>query len=266
MEYEGGIDFRGVASHFGGFGLSQLVLFVLAPALDRPAAGREPPRRRELERRFGRKLPQRLHQTLAEGRRSDDQRAVVILQRACDDFSGTRGAPVRQDDHRQVRPRLRLRVAICAGRIGRPAAGLYHLLARVEKQVADRHPLIEQSARIAAQVQHERLHPLLGERAHGIRQLLRRGLTDGCEQDVADLVVQHHRDLDRTDVDRRARQLEGDRLVHADPAHLQLHRAPRLAAQLLHGLIVLPTLGRPPVQRDDLVTRLDAGAFRRRLG
>src|SRR2546426_661642 len=42
-----------------------------------------------------------------------------------------------------------------------------------------------------------------------------------------------------------------------DPAHLELHRAARLAAQLLHGLIVLPAFGRATVQGDDLIARLD---------
>src|SRR2546430_10330106 len=40
-----------------------------------------------------------------------------------------------------------------------------------------------------------------------------------------------------------ARELEGERPVDPDPADPELHRTARLAAQLLHGLIVLPPLG-----------------------
>src|SRR2546426_2431051 len=51
-----------------------------------------------------------------------------------------------------------------------------------------------------------------------------------------------------------------------DPAHLELHRAARLAAQLLHGLIVLPAFGRATVQGDDLIARLDPRPLRGRVG
>src|SRR3989475_8589469 len=45
-----------------------------------------------------------------------------------------------------------------------------------------------------------------------------------------------------------------------------LHRAARLAAQLLHGLIVLPAFGRATVQGDDLIARLDPRPLRGRVG
>jgi len=66
-------------------------------------------------------------------------------------------------------------------------------------------------------------------------------------------------------VDRGAGHLEDERLIHADPAHLQLGRRARLAAQLFHRLVVLPALGRAAVERDDLVARLNTGPLGRRL-
>src|SRR2546426_910609 len=203
VEHQRGVDLRAVVPQLRGLGLGKLVLFVLALALDGPAARREPARRRELQGGFGRELPQRLYQPLPEGRRSNDHGAVVILQRAGDDLGCARRAPVGEHHHRKVRPRLWLRVAVRFGRSGRTAPGLHDLLSRVEEQLAHGHA-----------------------------------------QDVTHPVVEHHRDLDRADVDRGAGELEGERPLDPDPAHLELHRAAGLAAQLLHGLIVLPAFGR----------------------
>src|SRR5205823_151498 len=75
-----------------------------------------------------------------------------------------------------------------------------------------------------------------------------------------------HRDRHRPKVDRRAAHLEGERLLHAGPPHPQLHGRARLAAQLLHRLVVLPALGRAAFERDDPVAGLDAGALGGRVG
>src|SRR6266498_2664547 len=53
VKHQGGIDLRAVVPQLGGFRLRELVLFVLALALDGAAARREPARRRELQRGFG---------------------------------------------------------------------------------------------------------------------------------------------------------------------------------------------------------------------
>src|SRR3989441_9937163 len=45
-----------------------------------------------------------------------------------------------------------------------------------------------------------------------------------------------------------------------------LFRSARLAAQLLHGLIVLPAFGRATVQGDDLIARLDPRPLGGRVG
>src|SRR5216117_2763742 len=266
VEHQRGIDLRAVVPQLRGLGLRELVLFVLALALDSPAAGREPARRRELQRRLRRELPQRLHQSLPEGRRSDDHGAVVILQRAGDDLGCARRAPVGEHHHREVRPRLWLRVAVRFGRGGRTVPRLHDLLSRVEEQLAHGDALVEQASGVAPQIEHQRLHPLLDQAAHGVRELLGGRLAHRREQDVTDPVVEHHRDLDRADVDRGAGELEGEQPLDPDPAHLELHRAAGLAAQLLHGLIVLPAFGRATVQGDDLIARLNPRPLRGRVG
>src|SRR5436189_205210 len=58
----------------------------------------------------------------------------------------------------------------------------------------------------------------------------------------------------------------GARPLVPDPAHLELYRAAGLAAQLLHGLIVLPAFGRATVQGDDLIARLNPRPLRGRVG
>src|SRR6266513_741501 len=193
------------------------------------------------------------------------QRAVVILERAGDDLRRARGPAVHQDDDGEAGPWLGLGVPIRAGGVGVTAALRHDLLAGIQEQLAHGDSLIQQAARIAAQVEEERLHALLEQTVDGLAELRRRLLAHGREQDVADLVVEHGRDLHRADVDHGAGELERERLLDAYAVHPELHRRSRLAPQLLHGLILLPALGRVTVQRHDLIARLDAGALRRRV-
>ena len=104
-------------------GLRQLLLFALGRALDGAAARREPARGGELERHAFAQREERLHQPLAEGRRADHHRAVVVLERAGDDLRGAGGAFVHQHDDRQLGPGLARVVEELLGRAPRPAAG-----------------------------------------------------------------------------------------------------------------------------------------------
>jgi hypothetical protein len=47
-------------------------------------------------------IDHRLHRSLAERLRPENDRAVVILQRARDDLGGRRGRAVDEDDHREA--------------------------------------------------------------------------------------------------------------------------------------------------------------------
>ena len=67
-------------------------------------------------------------------------------------------------------------------------------------------------------------------------------------------------------MNRGARHLELDRLFDAGSADRQLRRGRRGPAQFFDCLILFPTFGRPAVQHDDAVARLNAGALGRRIG
>src|SRR5206468_10685428 len=58
------------------------------------------------------------------------------------------------------------------GRGGRTAPRLHDLLSGVEEQLAHGDALVEQASGVAPQIEHQRLHPLLDQAAHGVRELL----------------------------------------------------------------------------------------------
>ena len=142
-------------------------------AIDAPARGRIPERIRELERGATVQRNDDLRAALAIARASDDDRAIVILQRTGYDLGGTRRVGVLEDDNRQLGPPLRR--VIDVQRVGRRQAspGRCNLLAHVEKQVGDRDALREQATRIAPEVQHERARTSLHERVHHARDVER---------------------------------------------------------------------------------------------
>src|SRR5260370_40230667 len=70
----------------------------------------------------------------------------------------------------------------------------------------------------------------------------------------------------KKEMDRRARELEGEWLRDPAAPHLEFDGRPRLPTQLLHRIVLLPPLGRAAIDRDDLVTGLDAGAHRLGVG
>src|SRR5439155_75605 len=77
-----------------------------AGRLDRPAARREVARGREPQRRAVVERQDGLHRALAEGRGTQDEGALVVLERARDDLRGAGAPTVHQHDHREVGPRI----------------------------------------------------------------------------------------------------------------------------------------------------------------
>ena len=71
-----------------------------ADALNRDVTRSEILSDRELERRLIGELVENLDRTLAEALLADDERAVVVLERACHDLARGRALRVHQDDHR----------------------------------------------------------------------------------------------------------------------------------------------------------------------
>jgi hypothetical protein len=136
----------------------------LALLVDAAPARRVPLGRGELERVAAVEREERLHEPLAEARRAHEQRAVVVLQRAGDDLARRRRAAVDHDHerdgraHRLLGGHVHLRLAL-------PPRWLSTSCPRLRKRllVADR--LLEDAARVAAQVED---HPF-GPRASSER-------------------------------------------------------------------------------------------------
>src|SRR4030095_6961907 len=145
----------------------------------------------------------RLHRALAERLGAQHDRTVLVLPCAGYVFRGRGGSAVDQDDDRlavhQVAgfgvPALRLLALAAAGRDD---------LALVHEIVADGNRLVEQPARIVAQVEHQALHLALGrflELGDGLLEAAVGLFAEARDADVADVAVLQlpaHR-LDRDD-------------------------------------------------------------------
>ena len=135
-------------------------------------------------------------------RRPDDHCAIVILQRAGDDLRRARAAAVHEHDERELRPRLGQPIDEVAIAVLRAAAHAHDLLSRIEKEIRDADALVEQTARIAAQIEHQRPHAARAQRIDGARgaPIAEFSLKIG-ERDVADAVPEHERMLHGVHVD-----------------------------------------------------------------
>src|SRR5439155_6145304 len=125
-----------------------------ALGLDRAAGRREIPRRGEPQRAVARaEWNDGLYRTLAEGARADDGAPLVVLQRACDDLRSRSRAAVDQHDERLAVDEIAGPGVEALGLLRVAAAGRDDL-APLQKRIRHRDRLIEQSARIIAQVEH----------------------------------------------------------------------------------------------------------------
>ena len=115
----------------------------------------------------------RLHQSLAKGGFAHNQRAIVVLQGARDDFR--RRSRVAVDHHNNGEGFAAVAVAggVHLVRIGAAALG-DDALSLGEQMVAHLHGLAQQPAGVAAQVQHQPLQ--VAEAVDGFNHFVRRGL------------------------------------------------------------------------------------------
>src|ERR1041385_3216312 len=123
-----------------------------AARLDRAAGGRVVARRRQAHRTMPRERDDRLHRTLAEGLRADQDGAVMILQRTGDDLAGRGGAAVDQHRDRQSARDI-ARPCVVALRFLGALAARRNDLALFKKGVGDGNRLIEQAAGVVAQIE-----------------------------------------------------------------------------------------------------------------
>ena len=185
----------------------------------------------------------------------------MVLQRAGDDLARAGGAPVDQHDHRvaglgilRVRA-LHLGVAAAAA-----LGGDDHTL--VEEAVGDLHRLLEQPAGIVAQVQHQAAELAASLVAQGIERPLEidvGAILEGLDLHVAVAPVVQLL-LDRDDADHVAHQREQPGLVPAVAPDLDQALGARWTHQRAHAFRLLPAARLEPIDLQQLVPGLDAGA------
>ena len=236
------------------------------PLLDAPPRGRVVARDGQLEPRPVLQLDHRLHASLAERLRPHHYRPAVVLQRARDDLARARGAAVDQHDHRvaglgvlRVRP-LHLDV-FGAAPFGRDDHAV------VEEAIGHLDGLLEQPARVVAQVQHDSGQRPARLRPQRIEPLLQ--IDVGAVLEVLDLhvpvsVVVELR-LDRHDADDVAHQRHGTRLAPGRARHLEQASGARRAHQRLDAIDLLPAARLRAVDLQQLVAGRKSRAGRRRL-
>ena len=133
-----------------------------AGSLDRGARRRVVERRGQAERGFRIQRNDRLDRPLAERCRAQNGGATVILQRAGNDFRCRGRAAIDQYDHRLAAGQIARAGVEPPGFLGIAAAGGDDLAA-IEECVGHADRLIEQTARIEPQVEHEALELVLAD-------------------------------------------------------------------------------------------------------
>src|SRR5581483_6470917 len=149
----------------------------LTRLLDRPAVRRVPATGRELERVPAIEREQALHKALSERRRPDNERAVMVLQRADDDLGGGRRAAVNKNGHGDGRRERMAHRPINLLRAG-PLANAGQLRALGQEAVRDEERLIDRAAAVAPHVQHDTLSPSGNEPLETRLHFLRGGLAE----------------------------------------------------------------------------------------
>src|SRR5207253_4393760 len=111
--------------------------------VDASARGGEPLRDRELEA-AALDPENRLRTSFSVGGRANHDAAIMILQRSGDDLRGARAHAVHEHGDDEIRPRLRLTVAVLTRDLWSSTPHADDLLPRIEKQLRDRDSLVQQ--------------------------------------------------------------------------------------------------------------------------
>ena len=215
-------------------------------------------------------LQEVLDRALAVAALAHEGRAAVVLQGPADDLAGGRAEAVDQDGHRQLL-RHQGRHARLVG-APPPDAGLggHHRLVRGQEQVRHVARLVQEPARVVAQVQHEGGGSRLEQLLQGDGDLLAGHAAEGGQLHEAHAAGEHGV-VDRRDRDDPALDRDGHVLgravdegrVHAAAPHVELHRRARLALEALDHLLALLTERGPVPNADDLVVAGEARLVRR---
>src|SRR5262245_52680206 len=228
-----------------------------ALAVDGAALGREVLGRGQAEARAVRERDDRLDRALTERLGAHQHGAVVILQRAGHDLRRGGAALVDQDDHGNRAQRLLGVRREAHVLVAHPAFGVDDQLAVLQELLRDLHRRGEKTARIVAEVQDQRLHPVLAELVQRAVHVVGRLLLELAEPQIRHAVTQVMRP-NGLHADLLAGDLEILRLRPAFPHHGDHDLGGRPAPHLLDGVGQLHVLGDEAVDLHDAVARLQA--------
>ena len=211
--------------------------------LNEPAARRVVVRRRQREAGAAADAIHRLHECFAERGLADEHPAIVILQCARHDFRCAGAVAVGNHDNRQVdelavfgRPIILVRVRDAAARVDDHLALRQELVGHLDR-------LVERTAGVAADVEHETTHPLGRQIPKRPLEIAVGVLAEILQLDVAGGRIEHEVGGDRGNVDFVARHFERNQLIVAAAPERDVDRRPLRTAQLLHRLFGGPALG-----------------------
>ena len=221
-------------------------------------------RRRQREPRALAQAINRLHERLAPGRLTDDETAIVILDRAGHDLRRAGAAAVGERDQRKVGVVAALDAAVVLIRILDAPARVDDQVPLLEKPVRHLDRLVERAAGILANVEHQALHALLGQVAKRRAKLPVGRLGKIAQLDVAGAVGHHERRVHAGNSDFVAHHFDVDQLVVARAPDRHLHRRAARPAQLQHRLLARPALRVLAVDLRDHIAAADALLVRRR--
>jgi len=184
----------------------------------------------------------RLDECLAERRFTNDERAIVILQRTRHNFRGAGAAAIRQRHHRNVQVIARFRGTVILVGIRHAPARVHDHRAARQEPVGDLDRLIQRAARIVPQIEDQPLHALTLQRAQRLPEFLIRVLAELGETDVASLRVDHERGRDRRNVNLVSDDRKIDQLIEAAALQRNANRRALRPAKLSHRIVAGPAL------------------------
>ena len=203
-----------------------------------------------------------LHRALAEGLAANDDGAVVVLQRARDDFRGRGRAAVDQHHDGHAGHQITL-LGIEIAFLAFFAAADGNHLAAVEEGIRDFHRRVQYAARVVAEVDDnaaQSITQVRADRGDFFAEVVAGVVGKGTDADVANILIQNA-GAHAGHLDDVAGDADDDRLRLAFARDGQFDVGTRLAAHLAHGFGQGHALDRGVVDFDDQVACLDAGTL-----
>jgi hypothetical protein len=234
-------------------------------ALDQAPAGGIKVRRGERQRGAIGEREDGLDQALAEGGFAQHPGAVVVLQRTRNDFRG-RSRPAVHQHHDGV---IAAAVAMIGGidlLRGGTATLRYHHLTLAQKVVGYIDGLVQQTARVFAQIHHQALDAVLAQVLEGVVHLPHGIVAEAQNLEISDSRFEPEGGLHAGADDILADHFERDRLGHAFAPHRDLDRAAAVPLQQIDYFGGGEPVGGFAVHRNDGVAGANAGAIGRRSG